>query len=53
MAGFAGRLSDAEIAAVVTYQRNAWNNKMGDAAQPADVAAARGVVAVAAAPAAQ
>jgi len=54
MAPFADRLSDADLAAVVTYQRNAWNNKMGDAVQPAQVAAARGgaVVAVAA-PAAQ
>jgi cytochrome c oxidase subunit 2 len=51
MAAFAERLSDADLAAVVTYQRNAWNNKMGDAVQPAQVAAARGgaVVAVAAA----
>lgn len=53
MVGFADRLSDAEIAAVVTYERNAWNNKMGDAAQPADVAAARGTVAQAAASVAQ
>src|SRR5512139_3498402 len=53
MVGFADRLSDAEIAAVVTYERNAWNNKMGDAAQPADIAAARGGAAEAAAPAAQ
>ncbi len=49
MVGFADRLSDAEIAAVVTYERNAWNNKMGDAAQPADIAAARGAAAVTAA----
>ena len=53
MVGFADRLSDAEIAAVVTYERNAWNNKMGDAAQPADIAAARGIVATAATSAAQ
>jgi cytochrome c oxidase subunit 2 len=53
MVGFADRLSDAEIAAVVTYERNAWDNKMGDAAQPADIAAARGGAAEAAAPAAQ
>ena len=53
MVGFADRLSDAEIAEVVTYERNAWNNKMGDAAQPADIAAARGTVAQAAASAAQ
>ncbi len=49
MVGFVDRLSDAEIAAVVTYERNAWNNKMGDAAQPADIAAARGAAAVTAA----
>jgi cytochrome c oxidase subunit 2 len=42
MAAFGGQLSDADIAAVVTYQRNAWDNKMGDAAQPAQIAAARG-----------
>jgi cytochrome c oxidase subunit 2 len=53
MVGFADRLSDAEIAEVVTYERNAWNNKMGDAAQPADIAAARGTVAQAAASVAQ
>ena len=53
MAAFAGQLSDADIAAVVTYQRNAWDNKMGDAAQPAAIASARGGAAEAAAPAAQ
>ena len=53
MAAFGKQLSDADIAAVVTYERNAWNNKMGDAAQPADVAAARGAATEAAAPAAQ
>ena len=52
MSAFAGTLSDADIAAVVTYQRNAWNNKMGDMAQPAEIAAARGGAAEAAAPAA-
>lgn len=52
MAAFGGQLSDADIAAVVTYQRNAWDNKTGDAAQPAQIAAARGG-AEAAAPAAQ
>ena len=30
-------LSDTEIAAVATYERNAWNNKTGDAITPADV----------------
>ncbi|MBW8329299.1 MAG: cytochrome c oxidase subunit II [Thiobacillus sp.] len=54
MAAFAGQLSDADIAAVVTYQRNAWDNKTGDLAQPAAIAAARGGAASeAAAPAAQ
>lgn len=54
MAAFAGQLSDADIAAVVTYQRNAWDNKTGDLAQPAKIAAARGGAATeAAAPAAQ
>ena len=31
------QLSDVEIAAVVTYERNSWSNKTGDAASPADV----------------
>jgi cytochrome c oxidase subunit 2 len=35
------RLSDAEIAAVVTYERNAWGNDTGDVVQPSDVRAAR------------
>ncbi len=52
MAAFGKQLSDADIAAVVTYQRNAWDNKMGDSAQPAQVAADRGG-SEAAAPAAQ
>lgn len=52
MAAFGQQLSDADIAAVVTYQRNAWNNKTGDFAQPADIAAARGSATEAAAPAA-
>jgi cytochrome c oxidase subunit 2 len=53
MAAFGKQLSDADIAAVVTYQRNAWGNKMGDMAQPAQVAALHGAAAVAGAPAAQ
>lgn len=35
------QLSDTEIAAVVTYERNAWGNHMGDMIQPAEVKAAR------------
>ena len=39
MQAFAAQLSEAEIAAVVTYTRNAWGNDTGDIVQPADVAA--------------
>ncbi len=54
MAAFADQLSDADIAAVVTFQRNALGNKTGDLAQPDQIAAARGGAASeAAAPAAQ
>lgn len=54
MAAFADQLSDAELAAVVTYQRNALDNKTGDLAQPAQIADARnGATSEAAAPAAQ
>ena len=35
------QLSDVEIAAVVTYERNAWNNKTGDMVSPEEVKAAR------------
>jgi cytochrome c oxidase subunit 2 len=40
MASFS-RLSDSELAAVITYTRNAWGNKTGDAILPADVKLAR------------
>ena len=30
-------LSDVEIAAVVTYERNAWSNKAGDVVQPSEI----------------
>ena len=36
-----GSLNDLEIAAIVTYERNAWDNKTGDLIQPADVKQAR------------
>ncbi|MBT8448899.1 MAG: cytochrome c oxidase subunit II [Gammaproteobacteria bacterium] len=39
MQAFGSQLTDAEIAAVVTYTRNAWGNDTGDIVQPADVAA--------------
>jgi cytochrome c oxidase subunit 2 len=34
-------LNDLEIAAIITYERNAWGNDTGDVVQPADVKAAR------------
>ncbi len=34
-------LSDMEIASVITYTRNNWGNKTGEAIQPADVKALR------------
>lgn len=42
MIAFGAILSDEEIAAVVTYERNALGNEVGDMLSPADVAAARG-----------
>ncbi|MCB1857218.1 MAG: cytochrome c oxidase subunit II [Gammaproteobacteria bacterium] len=36
-----GTLNDLEIAAIVTYERNAWGNDTGDVIQPADVKSAR------------
>ncbi len=41
MAPWANQLNDLELAAVITYERNAWGNDTGDAVQPADVKAAR------------
>ncbi|MEI6802708.1 MAG: cytochrome c oxidase subunit II [Burkholderiales bacterium] len=38
MVSFAASLSDEDIAAVVTYERNAWGNKTGDVVQAAHVA---------------
>ena len=40
MASFA-YLSDAEIAAIVHYERNAWGNNSGDLVTPEDIAALR------------
>lgn len=41
MQAFGSQLSDADIAAVITYQRNALGNSTGDLVQPAAVKAAR------------
>jgi cytochrome c oxidase subunit 2 len=40
MASFA-QLPDADLAAIITYERNSWSNKTGEAIQPAEIAAAR------------
>jgi cytochrome c oxidase subunit II len=41
MAAFGPLLDDRELAAIVTFQRNAWGNDTGDVIAPAEVAAAR------------
>jgi cytochrome c oxidase subunit 2 len=41
MAPFGKQLSDTEIAAVITYERNTWSNRSGDVIQPNDIATAR------------
>ncbi|HER35745.1 MAG: cytochrome c oxidase subunit II [Halothiobacillaceae bacterium] len=41
MQAYGGQLSDREIAAVVTYERNAWSNDTGDLVTPEAVEAAR------------
>ena len=41
MVSFAKQLSDTDIAAVITYTRNAWGNKTGEVIQPAEIKAAR------------
>lgn len=40
MASFA-HLGDEDLAAIITYERNAWGNNTGDLVQPGDVRAAR------------
>ena len=37
MSAFVGQLSVSDVAAVVTYERNAWGNNVGDHATPAQV----------------
>ncbi|GEM76558.1 cytochrome c oxidase subunit II [Vibrio sagamiensis] len=37
MQAFANQLSDKEIAAVITYQRNAWGNDTGETVQASDI----------------
>jgi len=41
MIGFEQQLSDADIAAVITYERNALGNSVGDLVQPSEIKALR------------
>jgi len=41
MVAWKTQLSDVEIASVITYERNSFGNKLGDMAQPKDIAALR------------
>lgn len=41
MTPFGGSLNDEQIAAVITFERNAWGNDTGDVVQPAQISAAR------------
>lgn len=41
MQPYKDQLSDVEIAAIVTYERNAWENNTNDVVQPAEVAKVR------------
>lgn len=41
MSAFAGQLNDIDLAAIITYERNAWGNSTGDLVQPSEIKAAR------------
>ena len=41
MQAFGKQFNDADLAAVITYERNAFGNSTGDMVQPSDIAAAR------------
>lgn len=41
MQAFGAQLNDADLAALITYERNAWGNNTGDAVQPSDIKSAR------------
>ena len=41
MAPFGMQLNDVDIASVITYERNAWDNEMGDMVQPSTIASMR------------
>jgi cytochrome c oxidase subunit 2 len=37
MQAFGGQLSEVDLAAIITYERNAWGNDTGDVVQPIDI----------------
>ncbi|MDO9625945.1 MAG: cytochrome c oxidase subunit II [Pseudomonas sp.] len=39
MAAFGKQLSEVDLAAIITYERNAWGNKLGDMVTPQDIVA--------------
>ncbi len=41
MAAYGAQLNNADLAAIVTFERNAWGNNVGDIVQPSDIAAAK------------
>ncbi len=41
MQAFAGQMNDADLAAVITFERNSFGNKTGDVVQPSQIKAAR------------
>ena len=41
MQAFGAQLDDVDLAAVITFQRNALGNSTGDMIQPSEIAAAR------------
>jgi cytochrome c oxidase subunit II len=41
MPAFGPQLNDVDLAAVITYQRNAWGNDTGDQIQPPQIGALR------------
>ena len=41
MSGWSAQLNDLDLAAVITYERNAWGNDSGDLIQPKEIKAAR------------
>jgi cytochrome c oxidase subunit II len=41
MAAWDTQLNDLELAAIITYERNAWGNNTGDTIQPADIKSVR------------